>query len=67
MKGNNLAGAGEAAGREVVEVVAAEVEQLRLGGEASWDFGVTPALTCGMLGVNLVKDEIRMKYNNNRS
>lgn len=53
MKRNNLAGAWEAVGRKVVEVVAADVKQLRLGGEASWDFGVTPSLTCGMLGFNL--------------
>lgn len=36
-----------------MEVVAADVKQLRLGGEASRDFGVTPSLTCGMLGFNL--------------
>lgn len=53
MKRNNLAGAWEAVGRKVVEVVAADVKQLRLGGEASRDFGVTPSLTCGMLGFNL--------------
>lgn len=59
VKRNNLSGAWKAVGRKVVEVVAAQVEQLRLGGEASWDFGVTPTLTCGMLGFNLrrVKSE----------
>lgn len=54
VKRNNLSGAWEAVGRKVVEVVAAEVKQLRLGGKASWDFGVTLTLTCGMLGFNLV-------------
>lgn len=53
VKRNNLASAWEAVGRKVVEVVAAEVQQLCLGGEASWDFGVTLTLTCGMLGFNL--------------
>lgn len=53
VKRNNLAGAWEAIGGEVVEVVAAEVKQLRLGGETSWDFGVTLAFTCGMLGFSL--------------
>lgn len=53
VKRNNLAGAWEAVGREVVEVVTAKVEQLRLGGEASRDFGVTLSLTCGVLGFNL--------------
>lgn len=50
---DNLAGAGKAAGRKVVEAVAAQVKQLQLGGEASRDFGVAPALTCGVLGFNL--------------
>lgn len=53
VKRNYLAGTWEAVGREVVEVVAAEVKKLRLGGEASWDFGVTLTLTCGVLGFNL--------------
>lgn len=53
VKRNHLAGAWEAVCRKVVEVVAAEVQQLCLGGEASWDFGVTPTLTCGMLGFSL--------------
>ncbi|KAG7239412.1 hypothetical protein INR49_028882 [Caranx melampygus] len=53
VKGNNLTGAREAVGRKVVEVVAAEVQQLRLGGKTTWDFGVTLTLTCGMLGFNL--------------
>lgn len=62
VKGNNLAAAWEAVGRKVVEVVAAEVKQLRLGGEPSWDFGVTPTLTCGMLGFNLGRVKIKMQY-----
>lgn len=53
VKRYHLAAAWEAVGREVVEVVAAQVKQLRLGGEASWDFGVTSTLTCSMLGFNL--------------
>lgn len=53
VKGNNLAGAREAVGRKVVEVVAAEVQQLRLGGKTAWDFGVALTFTCGMLGFNL--------------
>lgn len=57
VKRNYLAGAWEAVGRKVVEVVAADVKQLRLGGEASRDFGVTPTLTCGMLGFNLRRAE----------
>lgn len=65
VKRNNLAGAWEAVGRKVVEVVAADVKQLRLGREASRDFGVTPTLAGGMLGLNLgrVKTE-RIMINN---
>lgn len=48
MKRNNLAGAWEAVGGKVVEVVAADVKQLRIGREASRDFGVTPTLTGGV-------------------
>lgn len=62
VKRHNLAGAWEAVGRKVVEVVTAEVKQLRLGGEASWDFGVTPTFTCGMLGINLGRVQIRTVY-----
>lgn len=50
---NNLAGAWEAAGRDEVEMVATEVQQLRCGGEASWDLGMTTVLTCSMMGVGL--------------
>ena len=53
VKRNHLAAAWEAVGGKVVEVVAAQVKQLRLGGEASWDLSVTSTLTCGMLGFNL--------------
>jgi len=53
VKRDNAAGAWEAVGGKVVEVVSAEVKQLRLGGEASRDFGVTPTLTCRVLGFNL--------------
>lgn len=48
-----MVGAWEAVGGKVVEVVAADIKQLRLGREASRDFGVTPTLTRGMLGLNL--------------
>lgn len=57
VKRNDLAGAWEAVGREVVEVIAADVEQLRVRGEASRDFGVTPTLACGMLGFSLRRTE----------
>lgn len=60
VEGNNLAGAWEAVGRKVVEVVAAQVEQLRRRGEASWDFGVTLRLTCDMLAFNL--PQARVSY-----
>lgn len=56
---NNLARAWETAGRDEVEMVATEVKQLRCGGEASWDFGVTPVLTCSMMSFSLqVESEI---------
>lgn len=58
MKRKNLAGAREAVGGEVVEVVAANVKQLRLGGEATRHFGMTPTLACGMLSFNLGMDRI---------
>lgn len=61
VKGNNLAGAWKTIGREVVEVVAADIEQLRFGGKATWDFGVSSALTCGMLGFNLRRKMIYIK------
>lgn len=61
MKRKNLAGAREAVGREVVEVVAANVKQLRLGGEATRHFGMTLTLACGMLGFNL--GTVRMERN----
>lgn len=63
VKGNDLAGAREAVGRKVMEVIAAEVEQLCLGGETSWDFGVTLTLTCGVLGFNLGRVESEWNYN----
>lgn len=53
VKRHNLASAWKTVGREVVEVVAADIEQLCLGGKAAWDFGVSSALTRGMLGLNL--------------
>lgn len=53
VKRNNLASAWKTVGREVVEVVAADIEQLRFGGKATWDFGVSSALTGGMLSFNL--------------
>lgn len=57
MKRNNLAGAWETVGREGVEVVASDVEQLRFGRETTWDFGMTLILTCGMLSFNLRREK----------
>lgn len=65
VKRNNLAGAWETVCRKVVEVVAAEVQQLSLSGEASWDFGVTLTLTCGMLGFNLGWVQTELGITNN--
>lgn len=53
MKRNYLATAWEAVSGKVVEVVATDIEQLRLGREASWNFGVAAALAGGVLGFNL--------------
>lgn len=50
---HNLAGAWKAVGWDVMEVVSTEIEQLSSGGEASWYFAVTTALTCGMMGFSL--------------
>lgn len=61
VKRHNLAGAWKTVGREVVEVVAADIEQLRFGGKAAWDFGVSSALACGMLGLNLRRQIIGVK------
>lgn len=58
---NNLASAWKTIGREVVEVVAADIEQLCFGGKATWDFGVSSALTCCMLGFNLRRKIIYTK------
>lgn len=67
MERNNLAGAWEAVGGKVVEVVTADVKQLRLGREASRDFGVTPTLTCGVLGLNLGRVKTEQIIINNAS
>lgn len=48
-----MATAWEAVSGKVVEVVAADIEQLCLGREASWNFGVATGLAGGMLGFNL--------------
>lgn len=55
VKRNKLAAAWEAVGWKVVEVIIVEVQQLRLGREASWDSSMAPTLTCGMLGLSLEK------------
>lgn len=59
VKGDNLAEAWKHLRRKVVEVVTAEVQELCLGGEATWDFGVTLTFTCGMLSFNLRRKAIR--------
>lgn len=61
VEGNNLAGAWKTVGREVVKVVAADIKQLCFGGKATWHFGVSSALTCGMLGFNLRRKMICIK------
>lgn len=66
VKGNDLAGSREAVGRKVVEVVAAKVEQLRLGRETLRDFGVTPTLACGMLGLSLERGKSQQNRKNRR-
>lgn len=53
MQRDYLVSAGETVAGEVVEVVATQVQELGVGGEATGDFGVTTALTCGMLCFNL--------------
>lgn len=53
MKRNDLAAAWEAVSGKVVEVVAADVEELRLDWKATRNFGVASALASGMLGFNL--------------
>lgn len=59
VKRHNLGGAWKAVGREVVEVVAADIEQLCFGGKATWDFGVPAALARGVLGLNLRRQVIK--------
>lgn len=48
-----MAAAWEAVSGKVVEVVAADVEKLRLGRKATWNFGVAPSFASGVLGFNL--------------
>lgn len=61
VEGNNLASAWKTISREVMEVVAADIKQLCFGRKATWDFGVSSALTCGMLGFNLRRKRIYTK------
>lgn len=61
VKRHNLARAWKTVGREVVEVVAADIEQLCFGGKTTWDFGVSSALTRGMLALNLRRQIIYVK------
>lgn len=59
-----MATAWKAVRGKVVEVVATDIEQLRFGREASWNFGVAAALASGMLGFNLgdgIKKKKKMK------
>lgn len=58
---HNLAGAWKTVGKEVVEMVAADIKQLCFGRKASWDFGVSSALACGMMGFNLRRQIIYVK------
>lgn len=53
MKRNYLAAAWEAVSGKVVEVVAADVEELRRRWKATWNFGVAPFLASGVLGLDL--------------
>lgn len=50
---NDLAAAWEAVSGQVVEVVAADVEELRLDRKTPRNFGVTSSFAGGMLGFNL--------------
>lgn len=61
VKRHNLAGAWKTVGREVVEVIAADIEQLCFGWKATWDFGVSSAFAGGMLGFNLRRQIIYVK------
>lgn len=61
VKRHNLAGAWKTVGREVVEVVAADVEQLRPGGKAAGDFGVSSALARDMLGLDLRRQTLNCR------
>lgn len=57
MKRNYLAAAREAVGGKVVEVVAADVEELRLRWKATWNFGVAPSLASSMLSFDLEENK----------
>lgn len=59
MKRNYLAAAWEAVRGKVVEVVATDVEELRLDWKATRDFGVASSLASGMLGLNLEEGKKR--------
>lgn len=60
VEGHHLLSAWETAAGEVVEVVAAEIEELRLGGKAAGDLGVAAALAGGVLGVHLRTSHVHL-------
>lgn len=58
VEGDHPLAARETAAREVVEVVATEIEELRFGGKAAGDLGVAAALAGGMLRFHLRKSNV---------
>jgi len=58
VQGDHPLAARETAAREVVEVVAAEIEELRFGGKAVGDLGVAAALAGGVLRFHLRKSNV---------
>lgn len=53
MEGHDLGNAGEAVAGDVVEVVAAQVEETRVGRETPRNFGVSAVLTRGVVRLGL--------------
>lgn len=53
VKGHDLVSAMETVAREVMEMVATEIEELGFRREATGDFGMTTTLACRVLGFNL--------------
>lgn len=56
MQGHDLGNTGEAVARDVVKVVAAQVEETRVGRETPRNFGVTAVLTRGVVCLSLKTD-----------